>query len=239
MRTSFTRSAWMGLFAAYILFSSVASSQGQPVAPSADDNLAPLEFTAILKEAWTFLKESTDTLHRTMGSKDEFETTAEFEKRTLDARQQFLSKVNRYIKEKKFDSRVFGVLLKATLEKYNADNQVYAVTSPTIIEAPYNIPSVVTEIPANAYIGLADSIKKAYRTSSLYLTFDPHFRWQVNRDAAKAAKDDAANFAFKVRFKVDMAQTSAGKTARFLIIPQRVFLINQRTNTVHWEQAIR
>jgi hypothetical protein len=212
-------------------------SQGTTAIP--EDNLKPEEFTVIMKEAWSFLKEQTDSLASIVGSKNEFETTAEFEKRTVDARQQYLSKINKYIKDKKFDTRVMGVLFKARLGEYNADRQEYAVTSPTLLEAPYNIPSVVTEIASNPVVALSDSIKKGYRTSSVYLKFSPHLRWQVPRDTARVAKNDESQLYFRVRFKLDLSQTGATKGARFLIVPQRIQLVNMRTNSVYWEQVLR
>lgn len=241
MKASLRGIMWVAVCIAGTAFPLTGFAQGQatPPPPMAEDNLQPAEFTAILKEAWTFLKWETDSLNNTVGAKREFETTSEFEKRTVDARQQYLSKVTKYIKDKKIETRVLGVLLKASLKSYDADNQVYTVTCPTIVEAPYNIPTIVTEIPSNAYIGLADSIKLAYRTSSVYLKLDPHFRWHVNREVAQAALTDAVNIYFKVRFKVNMMQSGAGKTARFAIIPQRILLVNQRANTVYWEQALR
>ncbi len=212
-------------------------SQGTTSIP--EDHLKPEEFTAIMKEAWSFLKEETDSLAAIVGSKNEFETTAEFEKRTVEARQQYLSKINKYIKDKKFDTRVMGVLFKAQLGEYNADRQEYAVKSSTLLEAPYNIPSIVTEIVSNPYVALSDSIKKGYRTSSIYLKFSPHLRWQVPRDTARVAKNDESQLYFRVRFKIDLSQTGARKGARFLIVPQRIQLVNMRTHSVYWEQVLR
>lgn len=215
------------------------STQSKPATPLPEDNLTPVEFTAILKEAWTFLKEETDNYTNAVGKKTEFETTAEFEKRSVEARQQYLTKISKYVKEKKFDQRVIGVVLKATLDQYDADNQVYSVACPSVIEAPYNIPSVTTEIPANSYVALADSIRKGYRTSSIYLKFNPYFRWQVARDIARATKNDEANIYFKVRFKVDLGQGETRKGARFAVQPKQVMLFNQQTNTTYWEQTLR
>ena len=213
--------------------------QPKPVTPLPEDNIAPIEFTAMLKEAWSFVKDEWENYLNAVGKKTEFETSAEFEKRSVVARQQYLAKIAKYSKDKKFDQRVVGVVLKANLNQYDADNQVYNVSSPTVIEAPYNIPAVTTEIPQNAYVGLADSIRMGYRTSSIYLKFIPYFRWQVGRDIAKAAKDDEANFFFKIRFKIDMSQGETRKGSRFSVVPKQVMLINQKTNTVYWEQTIR
>jgi hypothetical protein len=226
-----------------VLTPSLLSSQ-QTQAPSAmplpEDNLPPAEFTVIMKEAWTFLKDETDAYTKTVGKKAEFETTAEFEKRSIEARQQYLAKLTKYVKDKKFDQRVIGVLLKAKLDKYDADNQIYSVSCPVDIEAPYNLPSVSTEVPVNNYVGLADSIKKGYRTSSIRMKFNPYFRWQVARDIAKATKDAESDVTFKVRFKIEMmGQSESVKGARFVVVPKQVILMNQKTNAIYWDQTLR
>jgi hypothetical protein len=201
------------------------STQATPSTPLPEDNLSPADFTTILKEAWTFLKDETDNYAKTVGKKTEFETTAD--------------RVTKFIKDKKFDQRVIGVILKADLEQYDADNQIYSIACRSTIEAPYNLPAVSTEIFANAYVGLADTIKKGYRASSIHLKFNPYFRWQVARDIAKSAKNDDASVFFKVRFKIDMGQGEMKKGARFAVVPKQIMLINQRTNTVYWEQTLR
>lgn len=218
---------------------SAQAPQTKPATPLPEDNIAPAEFTAALKEAWTFIKDESENYVTAIGKKTEFETSTEFEKRSVVARQQFLAKIAKYIKDKKYDERIIGVVLKANLTQYDADDQIYNISCPSIIEAPYNIPTVTTEVPQNNYVGLADSIRMGYRTSSIYLKFSPYFRWQVGRDIAKAAKEDEANIFFKIRFKVDMNQGETKKGARFAVLPKQVMLFNQRTNTVYWEQTIR
>ena len=229
------------LLFAFVLIPSLLSSQttqATPATPLPEDNLTPAEFTAIMKEAWTFLKEESDNYTNAVGKKTEFETSAEFDKRSIEARQQYLTKITKYIKDKKFDQRVIGVLLKAGLEQYDADNQIYSVASPSTVDAPYNLPSVSTEIPPNNYVALSDSIRKGYRTSSIYLKFSPYFKWQVGRDIAKAARNDEASVFFKVRFKIDMGQGDTKRGARFVVVPKQIMLINQKSNTVYWEQTL-
>jgi hypothetical protein len=215
------------------------ATQPPPTTALPEDNLSAAEFTTILKEAWTFLKDANDNFTKSIGEKTEFETTAEFEKRTIEARKQYLTKINKFVKDKKFDQRVIGVLLKANLVQYNADDQVYEVSCPNVIEAPYNLPTISTEIPSNTYVALADSIKKAYRTSSIYLKFFPYFRWQVARDIAQSAKNGEADIFFKVRFKLDLDQASVKKGARFVVVPKQVLVCNQKSNAVYWEQTLR
>ncbi len=225
-----------------VLLPSVLLSQATAPAqatPLPEDSLSPGEFTAIMKEAWSFVKDEYDTYVKNVGKKTEFETTAEFEKRSVEARRQYLTKITKYIKDKKFDQRVMGVLLNASLDQYDADNQIYTIKCPTVIEAPYNLPAISTEIQSNAYVALADSIRKGYRTSSIYLDFDPSFQWRIGRDVAQAARNDQESVFFKVRFKLDLTQGDGRKGARFLIVPKQVIFYNQRTNAVYWEQTLR
>jgi len=225
-----------------VLFPSFLLSQATtptPAMPLPEDSLSPGEFTTIMKEAWSFVKEENDNYVKSIGKKTEFETTDEFEKRSVETRLQFLKKVTKYINDKKFNQRVMGVLLNASLDEYDADNQFYSITCRTVIEAPYNLPSISTELQPNPYVALADSIRKGYRTSSLYLKFNPFFRWQVVRDIAQAAKNDQGSIFFKVRFKLDLTQGDGRKGARFLIVPKQIVLYNQRTNAVYWDQNLR
>lgn len=224
------------LFPSLLLSQSATPTQSTPLP---EDNLAPAEFTSILKEAWSFVKDEYDGYVKSVGKKTEFETSAEFEKRSVEARRLYLTRIGKYIKDKKFDRRVMGVLLNASLDEYNADNQMYNVTCPTVVEAPYNLPTIATEIQPNAYVALADSIRKGYRTSSIYLNFNPFFRWQVNRDLAQSAKNDQASVYFKVRFKLDLTQGDGGRGARFLIVPKQIIFYNQKTSAVYWQQTLR
>ena len=225
-----------------VLFPSLLVSQTTTptqATPLPEDSLSPAEFTAIMKEAWSFVKDEYDGYIKNVGKKTEFETTAEFEKRSVEARRQYLTKISKYIKDKKFDQRVMGVLLPASLDQYDADDQIYSVTCRTVIEAPYNLPTISTEIQDNAYTALADSIRKGYRTSSVYLDLNPAYRWKVNREVAQAAKNDQASIFFKVRFKLDLSQGDGRKGSRFLIVPKQIILYNQKTRAVYWDQPLR
>lgn len=238
-KTAYTIQTTMTTLVIALLFSFTQTFAQAKTDAEVEDNLSPADVTTIMKDAWTFLKAETDAYTATIGKKTEFETTTEFDKRMVESRQQYIAKVAKYIKDKKLDQRTFGVMLKASLVSYDADNQVYKVASPNAIEAPYNIPSIVCDVPTNSYVAIADSITKGYRTSSVYLKFDPYFRWQVARDAAQKAKADEANIYFKIRFKIDMAQNNFQKVAKFQIVPKHVQFLNPVTKTVYWDQSIR
>lgn len=240
MKVMTGRSYWFVVaLLALALHSFPFSSQAQTKPEETEDALNPADFTAILKEAWTYLRDETKNSLDTTKQKSEFETSADFTKRVATTKQQYLTSLFNYSKEKKFDQRIFGVLLKAQLVSYDADNQVYKVGCSTTVEAPYNIPTVQTEVSSNPYVALADSITRGYRTSSIYLKFNPYFRWQVSRDVAVKAKADEANLYFKVRFAVNFVQSDITNMARFTIIPKHIQLINQQSHTVYWDQSLR
>lgn len=215
-----------------------AQSTSQPSAPP-EETIEPTKFTETLKQVWRVLKEEMTTYITTIEKKNEFETAKEYERRVVDTKQQYLSKVIKFSRDQKLDQRVFGLLFKASLESYNADKQVYVISSPTVVEAPYNIPTVQCVIPNNPYVALADSIRSGYRTSSIYLKFKPKFQWKVAREVAQAAKGDADNIFFKVRVKISIEYPDVKQPALLGIMPREIVLVNNKTNQVFWSQLIR
>lgn len=130
------------LLAVACLFGTTMVSAQTPGDP--DDALLPEQFTEILKQEWIFLKTQTDSFQAETGTKGEFETTPEFEGRTAQRRQIYLQSIAKRIKDQKFDTKTYGFLLKARLEKYDADKKAYAVACTVAVEAPYDIPSLAS-----------------------------------------------------------------------------------------------
>jgi hypothetical protein len=245
MRTS-TRPIILALFlivAAGYSASLLAQQQRQAKAKAAapkeesDDLMTTEEFTGVLKEVWTFLKEETDKFREATKEKTEFETTAEFNQRVVELRRQLLENVTKFIRDKKLDERDLGVLFRATLQSYDADAQVYAVTTKLYAELPYNIPGLQTTVASNPYTAVADSIRRGYRTQSLYLKMDP-FRWRATREEAQEAKKNEADLDFRVWFRVDVSVNEVKGESRITLIPRRVELLNTRANKVYWEQRL-
>lgn len=215
-----------------------AQSTSPPSAPP-EETIEPTKFTETLKQIWSVLKGEMTTYIANVEKRNEFETSKEFERRVIDTKQQYLSMVIKFSRDQKLDQRIFGVLFKASLENYDADKQVYMISSPTVVEAPYNIPMVQCVIPNNPYVALADSIRSGYRTSSIYLKFKPKFQWKVAREVAQAAKGNAENVFFKVRFKVSIEYPDVKQPAMLGILPREILLINNKTNQVFWSQRIQ
>lgn len=203
-----------------------------------EDNLKPEEFTNIVKEAWIFLKDETEALLNASAKKTEFETTQEFEQRVADLRRQYLGKVTRYYKEKKFDQREFGVLFKADLVSYDADTQTYTLTSKTVVEIPYDIPWLQVNLDDNPLVALADSIARGYRSTSMYLKMNPPLRFEVPRDLAKSVKADEGDLYFRVRLTLNTLQENFKNEAVITMYANSIQLFNRRTNLIYWEQRL-
>ncbi len=207
----------------------------QPAEAPKEEVLMPDDLTRILKEEWQFLKDATDAYLKTVEKKAEFETKAEYNDRVERLRQTFISKVNSHIAEKKFDKRVFAVLFKANLISYSPDTGKYIIKAGNFVEAPYNTPTIRSSVPPNNYVGLADSVRRGYRTSALYLKFRPNFKWTVGRDAARNAKNDEASIFFKVLMALDLTQSDIKNQANIKIIPKEISLINNKNKQKLWD----
>ncbi|MEK6650797.1 MAG: hypothetical protein AABY75_07465 [Bacteroidota bacterium] len=215
---------------------STAPAQETPSNP--DENLAPDQVTEILKQEWTFLKEETDAFLKETETRGEFETTPEFGKRVAARRQIYLANLATHIKDQKLDTRNFGVLLKARLVSYNADKQAYAVACSVAVQAPYDIPSLVSFIPTNPYVVMQDTVVGGYRTNRMLMKFKPHWTWPTERATAMEAKADEASIFFRIRFTIDINQPAIKNQALLRIIPKGVEFINVNRQAILWHTAI-
>lgn len=204
-----------------------------------DDNMKGEDFTRILKDEWSFLKDETEGFLASTAKKSEFETTQEFAKRVAGLKSALVNKVNAHIAEKKFDRRVFVLLFKASLSKYDADRQEYIIGSSESVEAPYNIPALHCIVPSNPYVLLADSVNRGFRTSALRIRFAPAYRWKVPRDEARIAKGEESGIYFMVRIILDLHQEDMVREARMRIIPTKISMENIGSKKVYWSENIK
>lgn len=205
----------------------------------AETSITPEEFSNTLKQIWSFLKSETETYLASIADRGEFETSREFERRVADARQQYVSKTSKHAEDQKLSERMFPVLFKATLGSYDADRELFTISSGTIVEAPYNIPTVECTIRKNPYVFLADSIRAGYRTSSLYVSLPRGHRWQVKRDMARAAKNDEANIYFRVKFAVRIRHADTYDKVMIELDPRELALLNNATQQVFWAVPLK
>lgn len=216
----------------------MAQQADQPAAPQ-EETMMPQDFTNLLKEIWSFLKAETDNYLASIAAKGEFETAREFERRVADSRQQAISKIIKHSRDQRLDQRTISVLFKASLGTYNADKNLFPISSTTVIDAPYNIPTVQCQMRKNPYVYLADSIRSGYRTSSLYIKLPKGHRWQVGRDLARTAKAEEENVYFRVKFMVNIEKSDLKKYAILEFVPREIALINNATSKVFWAVPIR
>jgi len=215
------------------------TAPAQQQAKDTTDVMMPEQFTETLKQVWTMLKNEMDSYLASIESKDEFETASEFERRVTDSRRQYIAKVVKYSRDQKLDKREFSVLFKASLGVYDADKEMYPLSSPTVVDAPYNIPTVQCVIRKNPYVALADSIRQGYRTSSLFVNLPKGNKWQVSRDLARAAKADEDQIYFRVKMTIDIEKADVKKQAILELVPKQLALVNNKTNQVYWTVPIR
>ena len=204
-----------------------------------DEDTPPESFTILLKDEWTYLIDAVEQLKKETETKGEFETTPEFEARVAHSRDLLQNKLNAHLKETKLDRRVFGLWFKATLVLYNADAEIYSVKCTTTVEAPYSIPAVDCIVSPNPYVGIEDSIRGGYRTSSIFMKFNPDFEWKIGKNEAQKAKGNQANIFFKVHFVVNLIQEGSAIHGQLKIIPKDIALINRSNNYVYWKEEVK
>lgn len=230
----------LGLFLAFLAPGVVlgqVDAQQPPLNP--DEYMKGEDFTRILKDEWSYLKDATDDYLASTKSKSEFETSKEYADRIARTKAALTAKINAHIQEKKYDKRVFGVLFKASLVSYDADLQQYLITCDESVEAPYDIPTVQCVVPKNPFVVLSDSVNRGFRTSALRVKIPKNYRWSVARDEAKAAKGDETNIYYQVRFVLDLRQEDMAKQAKLRIIPTQISMLNLSSHKVYWSLEIK
>jgi hypothetical protein len=215
------------------------SLKAQQFSPTEDLNMTPEKTAELFKTHWTVLRDATEDFFRRIEKRGEFETSDEFVRRAEREKETYSAKVDAHIKETKINRRMFGVLLKATLQSYDANTGVYSVICVDNVNAPYDTPVLMCTIPSNAYVGMMDTTQGGYRNSKLYLKFDPDFKWSAPRKVAFAAKGDEGNIYFKLRFVLDISQHDITDKAYIRIIPIDLRLVNQGQHLQYWRQDLR
>ena len=204
-----------------------------------DEDTPPESFTILLKDEWAYLRDAVDQLKLSTETKGEFETTREFQTRVALCHDSLQRKLDKHLKETRLDRRIFGLWFKAELTTYNADAELYPIKCAAMIEAPYSIPTVDCIIPSNPYVDLADSIVGGYRTSSIFMKFNPTFDWRAVRSEALNAKSNQDNIYFKVHFMVSLTQEGSTIHGQLKIIPKDIALVNHTNNYVFWKEEIQ
>jgi len=147
--------------------------------------------------------------------------------------------VQKSFQENKLNELQFSVWMKAELVKYDADNQVYSVKSPTTILVQPKKKEIAVMCPSNKYISITEVNKKGYRFANLQLNTDPEFSWFVNKQTAQSAKSKEHVMFFKVNFTFAVSIGPADNQIILSIIPSRIALLDQQENFTYWSDDIR
>jgi hypothetical protein len=213
--------------------------RAQQPAARIEESLRAEDFTKILKDEWSFLKDRTDEFLAASAKRTEFETTKEYGDRVAGVKAALVNKVSNHIREMKLDRRIFLVYFKTSLIAYNADLQQYQISGGSTIEAPYDIPSLKCVVPPNPYLVIADSVVRGFRSSALRIQLPPDYRWKVARDEARMAKGEEPSLFFRVRFVLDLRQDDMVKQAKLRIIPLDIAMMNTMSKKIYWTDQIK
>jgi hypothetical protein len=226
------------LFIAAVVVSSSSFAQTPLQKYAAVESLTGEQFADVVKSVWDELKKASDEYASEMKSKNEFETTQEFQARIARQRDIYWGRIVKFNGDNKIGERVFPVLMTVDLRTYNADKQTYAIRSLSKIIVPPSGERVAVTCASNPYVFIRESKRKGYKFAHIILNTEPDFIWHVNNELARAAKSNERNIFFKVWFKVDITQPLVSTTARLSILPTKISLINTGDNTVYWTDTI-
>jgi hypothetical protein len=207
-------------------------------APAMEQILTVGEFSDVVKSVWDAVKKGADDYHDETLSRSEFETSAEFDARLQQRHNDIAANLQTFAESKKLDQRLFAVWMQATLVKYDADTQIYSVTSSTQIVVPPRAQNITTACPQNPYIVLSETNEKGYKFAHLLLKTKPEYSWHVDKETAKKAKNNEGNMFFKVWFRFDLSQAFAGNQGQVTIVPVKIALMNKSDNTTFWSDDI-
>jgi hypothetical protein len=206
--------------------------------PEMEQSLTAEEFSDVVKSVWDVIKKGADDYQDVTMTRSEFETAAEFEARLQQRHNDIAATIQTFDDSKKLDQRLFAVWMQATLVKYNADAQIYTVTSPTKIIVPPSAQNITTACPQNPYIILSETNEKGYKFAHLLLKTKPEYSWHVDKETARKAKDNEGNILFKVWFRFDLSQAFTGSQGQITIIPMKIALMNKADSTTFWSDDI-
>jgi len=210
----------------------------KPASDPAVEELTSENFTQLLKQAWSFLKDESDKYVNQSESKSEFETKSDFEQRLDSFGKQYFANVAKYIKDQKLDQRVISIRFKAILEKYDVVKEMYSIRAQETVEAPYTIPTVQCSVSPNPFVALTDSIRRGYRISSLHLNFKPNLPLRMSRDVAASAKADEDGMYFQVHLQVKLDSSKNPAESHMVLVTKRIALVNTKAGRTYWERSL-
>ncbi|MDD8018292.1 MAG: hypothetical protein PHP42_07950 [Bacteroidota bacterium] len=201
--------------------------------------LTPDQCFDVIKKTWDGLKKISEDFKSQIDVKSEFESTTEFNERVRKSKDQFANKVQKYSADQKLGGKMFSVWMKAELTKYDADNQIYSVKSPTQILVQPKKEEIAIACPSNKYVSLTEKNEQGYRRAYIHLNTEPNFSWFVNKVTAQAAKNKESQIYFKLSFTMEVSVNETDDQIVLTIVPHKLSLLNQSENFTYWSEDIR
>ncbi|MBI2429722.1 MAG: hypothetical protein HYV29_13185 [Ignavibacteriales bacterium] len=232
----------MKLFVRFLLFSALGSSlYSQNILETHDPNvtLTAEQCYDVIKTAWDGLKKLSEQYTEEIAVKNEFESSSEFSERIRKAKDQYINKVNKFAVDHKLNEKIFSVWMKAELVKYDADNQIYSIKSPTEILIQPKKNDIAVTCATNKYATIYEKNQKGYRRANLRLNTDPEFSWFVNKQTAQSAKNKEGAMYFKLWFSLNVGVNETENQIVLEIVPSRLALMDQNENFTYWSDEIR
>ena len=192
----------------------------------------------VIKIVWDGLKKISEDYTQHAAVKSEFESTAEFNERLRKSKDQFVNNVNKYFRDNKLDERKYSVWFKANLMKYDADNQIYSVKSPTQILVQPSKSDIAVTVTPNKYVTIVEKNQSGYRRANFQLSTEPEFSWFVNRQTAQSAKNKESQIYFKLWFRYNIYVNEPDNQIVLQIVPGRLALMDQQENFTYWSEEI-
>jgi hypothetical protein len=222
-----------------LLGTSGLSSQSILTSHDPAQPLTPQLCMDLIKTVWDSLKTLSDEHRKLAIEKDEFESTSEYADRVKKNNDDFITRVRSFYSDNKFNAKAYSVMLKADLNKYNADNQTYGITSSTQILLQPKKSAIAVIMPVNKYVSITEKNTNGYRRAYLHLKTNPEFTWFVNKQTAQDAKQKESSIQFKFTFSFDISYNEATQQVLLQIVPARIALMNQSDNFTYWSEDIR
>lgn len=225
------------IFLSFLLFTSVYSQSALETYDS-KTTLSADQCFDVMKTVWDGVKKLSDEHNAQVSEKSEFESTSEYQARVRLGRNEYIGKIRKYASKKEIAGKVFSVWMKADLDKYNADKQVYSVSSPTKILIQPKKGDIETTTSNNKFVSIIEDDERGYRRAYIELRTDPDFSWFVNRVTAQSAKDKEKEIYFKLSFTIQIQYNARTHMVEIRIVPQKLALMDKPDNFVYWSENI-
>ena len=192
----------------------------------------------VIKVVWDGLKALSDEQVTNTASRNEFESTADYNARIQRSRDEYANKIRKFFSDNKLSARSYSVWMKADLVKYDADNQTYGIRSSTQIQIQPKKPDIAITLPDNKYVTISEKNSVGYRRAAIHLNTKPEFTWYVNRQTAQDAKNKETNIYFKLTFTFDISFDDTQHLVNLQIVPTKLALMDKSENFTYWSEEI-